>query len=193
MNHRCISLLVPGAVLALALSSTALHAQSTPAGSTAPDATQAQDSSPEIAALQRVTDQWDDAVQQHDAYALDLVLSPKMTDISADGQLRSRDQLVSSLTQKNSPVRTLGQKVTQARILGDMAIVNGIYGIKFRQDDEGRNLPDERGVYTQVFERLQNQWICINSQRTLVPAPRADKKKKEARNDTKFLHLLPGL
>jgi len=193
MNRRCLPLLVPVAVLALALSSLELRAQNISAGNAAPDATQAQDPSPEVLDLQRVTDQWDDAVQQHDAYALDLVLSPKMTDISADGQIRSRDQVVADWTQKGAPVRALGQKVTQARILGDMAIVNGIYGIQFRQDDEGRNRPDEHGVYTQVFQRLQNQWVCINSQRTMVPTPHADKKKKEARNDPRFLHLLPGL
>ncbi len=192
MKHRYIAFLLPGTLLALMLSTSMLCAQNTAAGSVTSDSAQAQDPSPEVLDLQRVTDQWDDAVLQHDAYALDLVLSPKMTDISSEGQLRSRDQLVASLTQKSTPVHTLTQKVTQARILGDTAIVNGIYGMQFRPDDEGRNRPDEHGVYTQVFQRLQNQWVCINSQRTIVPTPRTDKKKKEARNDPHFLHL-PGL
>ncbi len=139
--------------------------------------------------MQRVTDQWDDAVLQHDAYALDLLLSPQMTDIAADGTLRTREQLVASWTHKNSSVRALGQKVTQARILGDTAIVNGVYAIQFHPDDEGRAVPDEKGVYTQVFQRLKNSWICINSQRTIVPVQRDTRKKKEARNEPSFLHL----
>ena len=139
--------------------------------------------------LQRVADQWDDAVLQHDAYALDLLLSPQMTDIAADGKMRTRDQMVADLTQKGSAVRALGQKVTQARVLGDTAIVNGIYAIQFHPDEEGRALPEEQGVYTQVYQNLKGTWVCINSQRTIVPVPKEAHKKKEARNEPSFLHL----
>ena len=174
--------------LTLLLSSTVLFAQSATI-SPGTDTAQTQEVAPEMMDLQRVADQWDDAVLQHDAYALDLLLSPQMTDIAADGQLRTREQLVASLTQKNAAVRALGQKVTQTRLLGDTAIVNGIYAIQFRPDDEGRARPEEKGVYTQVFQRLNNSWICMNSQRTIVPVQRDARKKKEARNEPSFLHL----
>ena len=187
-NSVSLCLFLSCVPFALLLSSPVVCAQSATSASDT-DSTQAQDVAPEVLDMQRVTDQWDDAVLQHDAYALDLLLSPQMTDIAADGTLRTREQLVASWTHKNSSVRALGQKVTQARILGDTAIVNGVYAIQFHPDDEGRTVPDEKGVYTQVFQRLKNSWICINSQRTIVPVQRDTRKKKEARNEPSFLHL----
>ena len=120
--------------------------------------------------MQKITDRWDDAILIRDAYALDLVLSPKLVDISSNGHVDNRDALVTRVTQKHSPIVSLDQTVAHVRMLGNVAIVNGTYHFKFHLDDEGRKQKDETGVYSQVFERLQNTWVCINSQRTALLA-----------------------
>ncbi len=142
----------------------------------------------EVVAMQRIADQWDEAVQQHDPYALDLVLSPKLVDISSGGQVTHRDELVALVTKKKSPIRALDQKVSSVRVLGDVAIVNGTYNVKFPPDEEHRARKDETGIYSQVFERLSNSWVCINSQRTALVAEsgRSGDKKKGANNPAVF-------
>ncbi len=182
--------------MVFAICTMPMYAQSVLANSVAyvPADTPSDQLAPEVVAMQNVTDQWDDAVLQRDAYALDLVLSPKMIDISSSGQITHRDQWVTLVTQKSSPVRTLNQTVTHVSLLGDVAIVNGTYDVKFKPDDEHRPQKDETGIYSQVFQRLQNSWVCINSQRTtLAPASRpGDKKKKEARNEAAPAFSFPG-
>ena len=120
--------------LVLAICTMPLCAQSVLANSVTyvPSDTPSDQLTPEVVAMQSVTDQWDDAVLQRDAYALDLVLSPKMIDISSSGQITHRDQWVTLVTQKSSPVRTLKQTVTHVSLLGDVAIVNGNYDVKFK-------------------------------------------------------------
>ena len=142
----------------------------------------------EVAAMQKIADQWDEAVQQHDPYALDLVLSPKLVDISSGGQVTHRDELVALVTKKKSPIRALNQKVSSVRVLGDVAIVNGTYDVAFPPDEEHRAQKDETGVYSQVFERLSNSWVCINSQRTALVADsgHSGSKKKDARSTAAF-------
>lgn len=186
--------------LVFAICTMPMYAQSVLANSVAyvPADTPSDQLAPEVVAMQNVTDQWDDAVLQRDAYALDLVLSPQMIDISSSGQITHRDQWVALVTQKSSPVRTLKQTVTHVSLLGGVAIVNGTYDVKFKPDDEHRPQKDETGIYSQVFQRLQNSWVCVNSQRTTL-APTAsdknekkDKKKKEARNDAAPTLSFPG-
>ncbi len=194
-GFRCIFV-----ALALAICTMPLHAQSVLANSVAyvPSDTPSDQLAPEVVEMQKVTDQWDDAVLQRDAYALDLVLSPKMIDISSSGQITHRDQWVALVTQKSSPVRTLNQTVTHVSLLGDVAIVNGTYDVKFKPDDEHRPQKDETGIYSQVFQRLQNSWVCINSQRTTLASAssdkneKKDKKNKEARNEAAPAFSFPG-
>ena len=37
---------------------------------------------------------------------------------------------------------------------------------------------DERGVFTHVFERVHNGWLCINSQRTVLRQENGNKKSR---------------
>lgn len=147
---------------------------------------QAADPAPEVAEMQKIADLWDEAVNQRDSYGLDLVLSPKLVDISSSGQVSSRDEMVAKITQKNSGVISLNQTVAKVNRVGALAIVNGTYAFKFHEDREGRKLKDETGVYSQVFEWRQNTWVCVNSQRTALTAltgHSVDKKKSLSQKD----------
>ncbi|MGC9291718.1 MAG: nuclear transport factor 2 family protein [Acidobacteriaceae bacterium] len=144
---------------------------------------------PEIAEMQKVENLWDDAVNHRDQYGLELVLSPKLVDISSTGQVTNRDEQVAQIVQKNSPLLSLDQKVVSVRMLGGVAIVNGIYDIHFHPSTERKQAKEEKGVYSQVFERLRTSWVCINSQRTTLAQQtiRPGDKKKEASSNNKGL------
>lgn len=121
--------------------------------------------SPEVAQFQKIEDGWADAVNRHDQYALELALSPLFVDVSASGDVTTRNQQVAQVISSEDKSLYLTQKVVTVRMLGDIAVANGTYELHHRVN--GASM-DEKGVFTHVFERVRNGWLCINSQRTLL-------------------------
>ncbi len=162
----------------------------------ASDATQsdaASAMSQQIAELQKVADRWDDAIDQHDQYALELVLSPDFISISDTGEVGNRDAVVSKLVMKDAPRYTLAQKVVSVRMVGDVAVVNGTYDRMYQGSRLSRTkAKDQRGVFSQVYVRARNAWQCINSQRTLITetAPSGRKKSRQESTEKPLNHDL---
>lgn len=165
---------------------------------------QASTASPEVAQLQKIVDRWDDAVGQHDQYGLELVLAPQFVDITDTGDVMNRDQVVSNMVRKGKDAEhyTLTQKVVSARVIGDVAIVNGTYDREYPGSRLSRVKPKQvQGVFSQVYVRARNSWECVNSQRTMIAEStvKSDKKKKSRYADReKPLHHdlgfhLPGM
>lgn len=154
-------------------------------GQTAPAQTSASTNSEQVAELQKVADRWDDAVDQRDQYALELVLAPDYIEITDMGAVFSRDQVVSQLVRKDAPHYSLIQKVITVRLVGDVAIVNGTYD---RVHEGGKlsheKTTDEKGVFSQVYMRARNSWACINSQQTLIQGTATKASKKKSKNDS---------
>jgi hypothetical protein len=139
----------------------------------------------QVAELQKVADRWDEAVYQHDQYALELVLAPQYIDISDKGEVTNRDQQISEMMMKDAPRFQLTQKVVSVRMAGDAAVVNGTYDRMFPGNKLSRTKPrTERGVFSQVYVRARNTWECINSQRTIIEAPTQTGKKKSTDTST---------
>jgi hypothetical protein len=59
------------------------------------------------------------------------------------------------------------------RFVGDVAIVNGTYVMSWK-GEKGPVL--EKGIFSHVFEHVRDNWLCLNSQRTVV----AEENKGEA-------------
>lgn len=138
-----------------------------------------------VAELQKVADRWDEAVYQHDQYALELVLAPQYIDISDTGNVTNRDQQISEMMMKDAPRFQLTQKVVSVRLVGDVAVVNGTYDRLFQGSKLSRiKSKTERGVFSQVYVRARNTWQCINSQRTIIQEPVLKGKKKAASDTT---------
>ena len=137
--------------------------QTSPAGTDQPGVTSTV--STEVAQFQIVEDKWSDAVNRHDQYALELVLSPLFVDVAASGDVTTRNQQVAQSIGNDDKSLNLTQKVITVRMLGDVAVVNGTYTLHHRVNTTP---VDEKGVFTQVFERVHGGWLCINSQRTLL-------------------------
>jgi hypothetical protein len=49
--------------------------------------------------------------------------------------------------------------------VGDVAIVNGTCVVTWK-GEKGPVL--EKGIFSHVFARVHNNWVCLNSQRTVV-------------------------
>lgn len=131
--------------------------------------------SPEIVTFQKIEDSWSEAVNSHDQYALELVLSPLFVDVSAVGEITTRNQQLVQVLNSEDKTLHLEQKVVTVRLLGEIAVANGTYVLHHKA---AAGQADEKGIFTHVFERGRSGWLCINSQRTtLVDAPTGKQKK----------------
>ena len=159
------------------LCGTAVAQDSTPSPATGPDpATNSvpaaadkpgvtETISPEILQFQKIEDSWSDAVNRRDQYSLELVLSPLFVDVSASGDVTTRNQQVAQVISADDKTLYLTQKVVTVRMLGDISVANGTYTLHHKI---GSAQVNEKGVFTQVFERVHGGWLCINSQRTIL-------------------------
>jgi ketosteroid isomerase-like protein len=144
-----------------------------PANSSPTDATS--DVSPEIRQFQKIEDTWANAINTRDQYSLELVLSPLFVDVSASGDITTRNQQLAQLITGEDKTMHLEQKVITVRMLGDTAVANGTYMLHHKASS---GQVDEKGVFTHVFERMRGKWVCVNSQRTLLRQDAPGKKKK---------------
>jgi ketosteroid isomerase-like protein len=139
---------------------------------------------PEVVQFQKIEDSWSDAVNRRDQYGLELVLSPLFVDVSATGDVTTRNQQVVQVISGEDKTMSLTQKVVTVRLLGDIAVANGTYTLHHKVS--GAEV-DEKGVFTHVFERVHSGWLCINSQRTVLRQENARQKKTTTAGDP--LHI----
>jgi ketosteroid isomerase-like protein len=170
---------------AFLLSCCAVFAQSPASAPASPVAKLAVTSaeSPEIREFQKLEDTWSTSVNQRDQYSLELVLSPLFVDVSASGDITTRNQQLAQLITGDDKTMHIDQKVITVRMLGDIAVANGTYLLHHKVNS---GQVDEKGVFTHVFERMRGGWVCINSQRTVVPQEPNAKGKKQSNTELPF-------
>lgn len=173
----------------LLLSCCAVFAQ-TPApvatGNLAAAATSAD--TPDVQQFQKIEDNWSNAVNTRDQYALELVMSPLFVGISSSGDVTTRNQQLASVITDDDKTMHLTQRVITVRMLGDIAVANGTYTLHHKAATKEI---DEKGIFTHVFERQHGAWVCVNSQRTLLRAdnPEGAKKKKKPSTAEEPFHV----
>jgi hypothetical protein len=176
MGHRTTAFLV----LALAISGQAQQANKTTAVP------------PAFREMQQVEDRWSTAITKRDQYSLELVLAPEFIGISASGDVATRNQQIAHLFVKNAGPDSLEQKVVSVRFVGEVAIVNGTYVMSWK-GEKGPVL--EKGIFSHVFEHVRNNWLCLNSQRTVVAeeakGEAAREKPKAKRSDAELPMHIP--
>jgi ketosteroid isomerase-like protein len=137
----------------------------------------------QIAQFQKIEDSWADSVNHHDQYGLELALSPLFVDVSATGDVTTRNQQVANTIAGEDKTLYLTQKIVTVRMLGDIAIANGTYTLHHKANS---GPVDEKGVFTHVFERVRGGWVCINSQRTLLREDPSARQKKQSTTSEPF-------
>jgi ketosteroid isomerase-like protein len=155
--------------------------QAASAPTAAPGVTSA--ASPDVQSFQKVEDAWAEAVNQRDQYALELVLSPLFVDVSATGEITTRNQQLVQVMDIEDKTLHLEQKVITVRLIGEIAVANGTYMLHHKA---GSSSVDEKGVFTHVFERGRSGWLCINSQRTMLRTDATGKPKKPSNAEMPF-------
>ncbi len=133
---------------------------------------------PEVAQFQKVEDSWSTAVNGRDQYGLELVLSPLFVGIASTGDVTMRNQQIAQLINADDKTLSVAMKVITVRMLGDVAVVNGTYALHHK--GANGNPVNEKGVFTHVFQRAHNSWLCVNSQQTVLreDGPNTKPKKK---------------
>ena len=131
--------------------------------------------SPGVQEFQKIEDNWSSAINGRDQYGLELVLSPLFVDISASGDITTRNQQLAQVINGEDKTLHLDQRVITVRMLGDVAVANGTYVLHHKA---ASGPMDEKGIFTHVFERLHNGWVCVNSQRTVLREEGPAGKKK---------------
>jgi ketosteroid isomerase-like protein len=147
---------------------------------TAPHSSAASAESPQKLEFQKIEDAWSTAINLRDQYGLELVLSPLFVDVSAGGDITTRNQQLAQLITLEDKTLHLDQRVVAVRTLGDIAVANGTYVLHHKA---GSGEVDEKGVFTHVFEKTHGGWLCINSQRTKLPEEVGGKHKKPSNEE----------
>jgi len=139
--------------------------------------------SPNLMEFQKIENTWSNAVNMRDQYSLELVLSPLFVDVAASGDITTRNQQLAQVISGDDKALHIDQHVVTVRMLGDIAVVNGTYTLHHRVNSSE---VDEKGVFTHVFERIRGNWVCINSQRTLLRDDPTAKQKKQSGVESPF-------
>lgn len=176
---------IPLSCLALCTFVAPLFAQSS---ATVTPATANASQSVEIKEMQKLEDQWSDSIVKRDQYGMELLLSPLYVGISASGEVTTRNQQIAQLFQKTTDPLTMEQRVISARMLGDVAVVNGTYVTRRKT---GSDTLEERGIFTHVFQRVRSNWLCINSQRTIVAEESPTKQKVAKKSNAELPFHVP--
>jgi hypothetical protein len=139
--------------------------------------------SPEIRELQKVEDSWSSSLNQRDQYGLELVLSPLFVNVSATGEVTTRNQQVAGLISEGDKTAATDMRVVTVRMLGDVAVANGTYSYTHKS---ASGQVEEKGVFTHVFQRQHGNWVCLNAQRTLLREDASGKAgKTKAKSESK--------
>ena len=116
--------------------------------------------------FQKIEDALSVALVQKDQYALENLLQPTFIDISAAAAVKTRNQSIAdTLAGLPEPLLSVEQKVVNVRVVSDVAVVEGTYVLRLKEDQRTR---DERGIFTHVYQRSRNSWSCVSAQRTAV-------------------------
>jgi hypothetical protein len=142
--------------------------------------------STEVTQFQKIEDNWSSAVNQHDQYSLENVLSPLFVDVAANGDITTRNQQIVQVISGDDKTVWLTQKVITVRMLGDIAVANGTYTLHHKINSTA---VDEKGVFTHVFERVRNGWVCVNSQRTALRQDNPNSKQKKQSQASEPFHI----
>ncbi len=62
-----------------------------------------------------------------------------------------------------------------------------------RAAKDGSSSLEERGIFTHVYQRVRSNWLCINSQRTLVAEESGAKQKTAKKSNAELPFHVPFL
>ncbi len=111
--------------------------------------------------MQTVEDSWNTAVTKHDQFALENLLARDFVGISATGDVTTRNQQISHLFVAGAEPMSLTQKVIGARVMGDVAVVNGTYVMEWQGASDQHKIA-EKGVFSACLPQEQRWKLAVH-------------------------------
>ena len=122
-------------------------------------------------ALTALEKEWGDAIVKRDAPALRRILAEDYVLTTPDGQVVTREQLLTSLRAPRGDAFVLEDIVNGEatfRVYGDTAVVHARFVLKGRAGGQEVETPFR---HTDVFVRQRGHWRCVARQSTRVAEP----------------------
>jgi hypothetical protein len=120
--------------------------------------------SPDQTRILALENAWNQAVQQKDRGALNMLLGPELLYIDYDGTLMDRDAYLASVQSPSiHPARIFSESMN-ARLFNTAAVVSGVYREEGTRDGKPYLL---RERFTDIWVRRNESWVCVASQSTL--------------------------
>jgi ketosteroid isomerase-like protein len=120
--------------------------------------------SPDQARILALEKAWNQAVQQKDRGALNMLLGPELLYIDYDGKVMDRDAYLASVESPSiHPARIFSESMS-ARLFNAAAVVSGVYREEGTRDGKPYLL---RERFTDIWVRHNESWVCVASQSTL--------------------------
>jgi hypothetical protein len=135
---------------------------------------------PDKQAFQQIEDRWSQAIAKRDQYALELVFSPELIDISAWGDQTTRNQQIAMLFKKDIEPLSLDQRVTNVLMAGELAVVIGRYDEQLRVNGKPVR---QTGMFTHIYHNERGNWLCVNAQRTAGVESLSEKARGAAKHN----------
>jgi len=148
--------LIPSAVLAAGVA-PANATQAAPAASTQAAATAAKSDEEQLKDLEQ---QWLDAALKHDTQRLDALLANDFQDVSWQGQLRSKADVMAATAVPVTTTQTLSE--LKVRVHGDLGVVTGV-----NTTEAADKSFTVKVRFTDVFVKLGGQWHALSAQETI--------------------------
>jgi hypothetical protein len=138
--------------------------------------------------FQQLENRWSEAISKRNQYALELVLSSELVDVSERGDVGTRNQQIAMLFHKGGEPLSLDQRVSNVRVFGNLAVVIGTYSELRRI--HGKPVISN-GMFTHVYQNARGNWLCINAHRTAT-AEGAPQKTDGAKKQNDVERLTTG-
>jgi ketosteroid isomerase-like protein len=119
----------------------------------------------EQARLLALENSWNQAVQQKDVKAIDMLMDQDLTYIDYDGTVMNKAQYMESLRTPTLHVEHVVNDLMQVQTYGQSAVVMGVYREKGLKNGK-EYLHRERFVDTWI--KRNGAWLCVASQSTLI-------------------------
>ncbi|HVI09672.1 MAG TPA: nuclear transport factor 2 family protein [Candidatus Binatia bacterium] len=108
---------------------------------------------------------WNQAEQQKDINALELLLAPELIYVEFDGTLMTKPQYMASVQSADIHATHIVSESMSVSIYGNVAVVNGIYRESGVKDGKPFAL---RERFIDTWIRHSGSWMCVASQSTLI-------------------------
>jgi hypothetical protein len=120
--------------------------------------------SPDQTRILALENAWNQAVQQKDRGALNMLLGPELLYIEYDGTLMDREAYLARVESPSIHAAKIFSESMNARMFSAAAVVSGVYLEEGTEDGKPYLL---RERFTDIWVRRNESWVCVSSQSTL--------------------------